>query len=185
MFSSGGRWKKHAVPGGGECLFESVRLALGTIGYVYRVNDLRHVVAKRVLDEDDAEMNEVLRIWMQLFQEATKSGDLSVLAECWQVRPTTRQGIFRNMMSSSFWGEQISLQTLQQALRCRFLIVSVDNLHKTPLPMQPVAMQSPVDTYILLFLQDNHYRPMSHDGRFVFLGKTLPADAMAFFAAFM
>lgn len=217
-FPYGIKWKINSVKGGGDCLFDSVSVALKSIKYEYDVDDLRHAVAKRVLNPNDKEMEEIVRNWIRLYQESSGIKKIQknflnenmseeyihvasvaahkppppLLAKNQSTFPITIQDrtiIYKNMMLSSFWGEEICLQTFQQLLYCRFLIFSLNRDRTSrsfgnPIAMQPVG-EVKYETYIILFLKNNHYTPMSYNECFIFTPSTLPLDAKKFFFQFL
>ncbi len=197
------KWKTHRVKSQGDCLFDSIRIALQSIGYKYKIVDLRHAVAKRVLDGNDNEMKNTIDMWIELYKQST-TGEKDLLFECFQVaevvskkKKTTRLtyqdrfSIYNNMMTSMFWGEETTLRTLERSLYTRFLIFYLKSTTEDgdlkPLPMQPTSNGEifPYDTFIVLFLNGNHYQPMSHEGKFVFLKDSLPDDVTELFKIYI
>jgi hypothetical protein len=200
------KWKTCKVAAQGDCLFDSIRIALESIQYKYTIGDLRHAVAKRILDTTDQEMSETIKTWIEIYkavEENTKdSGGFSEdLMEWSQVSDTDavasvtnskvisnkdRLVIYNNMMTSSFWGEETTIRSLERALHARFLILHVNEKLEI-LPMQPTtnAKTFPYCVFILLILNGNHYQPMSHNGKFVFLRDTLPNDAKEIFREYI
>lgn len=194
-------WTVHLVRDNGDCLFESLHMALASIGYVYTISDLRYCVAKRTLDCADAEMGNALFNWITIFNDASKFKELSTMREYSHVANVTinkthrtivdisntdRMQIFRQMMSHSYWGEELAIQTLERAMHCRFLIISLDDDSKHPKAMKPVEPMA-AQIYLLLafFRNKNHYCPMSYNGRFVFLRHTLPMDVKILFSDYL
>lgn len=200
------KWKTRSVKSQGDCLFDSIRIALASINYTYNIGDLRHAVAKRVLDTKDIEMTHTIEMWIELYKQSWKAKDTSILVEYFQVSDTgaceyargesfrdsnivskkDRLSIYKKMITSSFWGEETSLRTLERALYTKFLIFNLSN-ELRPIPMQPTSSAEifPHYAFIVLFLNGNHYQPMSHEGKFVFLEDTLPKDVKEVFKEYI
>ena len=164
---------EEVVQADGDCLCASVQKALQSIGESYEISDLRNAVAERVLDPKDSEMRKIVQTWIFLYRHEIrdannlKRSDYSHVAGASTGNKTganltekDKDIIYRNMMSKSFWGEEVALSTLQRALECRFLIISYDNQSQKPMAMCPVDnKKESFQTFIILTLRGRHYQP--------------------------
>jgi hypothetical protein len=201
--------------GNGNCLFDSVRKALVSIGYNYTLDRLRACVAKRALDETDEEFNQSLQVWSAL----ANTGDPQMRSETmhvygiskkpWPWTPAQRTVVMKRMMSPAhYWGDEVAVRSLERALHVRFLVWHEDR----QCAMQPTTHQEhfyindelqSVDIYIVLLLSGEdlgaHYnvlgfRELVHDERtgqrdeklrYVFRKDTLPDDIKTLFSKYM
>lgn len=208
-------WVVVPTVGNGDCLFDSVRKALESIGYHYTIGSLRACVANRALDETDEEFNEALQVWSAL----ANGGDPHIRSETmhvvgisknpWPWSPVQRTVVMKRMMSPNYyWGDEIAIRSLERALHARFLVWHQD----LQCAMQPTTHQEhfylnnerqTVDIYIVLMISGGdwgaHYNVLgfkelllnSRTGqmveklRYVFRKNTLPEDVYNLFYKFL
>jgi hypothetical protein len=139
VLSPSNGWKVHTTHANGDCFFKSLQLALRTIGNYYDILDLRHHVAKRVLDPNDLEMNYVIQTWCEIYRAAESSGDIDLIREVQHVGCIAKSNVgndfsgherlqlYKSMMSKLYWADENTIRTLERALRLRFLIFDAEN----------------------------------------------------------
>jgi hypothetical protein len=186
VLSPSNGWKVHTTHANGDCFFKSLQLALRTIGNYYDILDLRHHVAKRVLDPNDLEMNYVIQTWCEIYRAAESSGDTDLIREVQHVQCIAKSNVgndlsgherlqlYKSMMSKLYWADENTIRTLERALRLRFLIFDAEN----NVGFHPVTQKEsfPGDIYIILHFYGSHYSPFSKNGRMVFLREMLPPE---------
>lgn len=201
--------------GNGNCLFDSVRKALLSIGYNYSLDHLRACVAKRALDENDEEFNQSLQVWSVL----ANTGELEMRSETmhvngiskkpWPWTALQRTVVMKRMMSPAYyWGDEVAVRSLERALHVRFLVWHEDR----QCAMCPTTHQEHfyvnnqlqnIDIYIVLLLSggdagahynvlgfrelivDDKTRQYSEKLRYVFRKNTLPKDIKTLFAKYL
>lgn len=208
-------WVVVPTLGNGNCLFDSVRIALASIGYHYTLDRLRGCVAKRALDETDEEFNQALQVWSAL----ANSGDPQLRSETmhvngiarnpWPWTSAQRSVVMKRMMSPAYyWGDEVAVRSLERALHVRFLVWHEDR----QCAMQPTTHQEhfyvnnepqSVDIYIVLLLSGGdwgaHYNVLgfrelvsgqtneqtNEKLRYVFRKNTLPEDVKTLFIKYL
>ena len=174
----------------GDCFFRSIQIILASVNIPVSISDLRHIVAKPVLDEKDQIVNMTMNEWLTLYQDAYKEKNKALMDEYKHLAglekstlPLTwqdRQVLFYNMLHSSFWGEQHCCRIIEEQTQMRFLIFNGD------MEMPQVTWYHSKDfapkSYCLLYLHHNHYRPVSWRGQFVFDWEQLSLEMRVFFS---
>ena len=166
--------QRHRINSNGNCLFDSIRIALESIGKNYRVEDLRYHVAKRVLDKGDSEMTEIIKNWIDIYQNAAKNNEHELVYDYMHVHNISpaltkedRQRLFRVMMSNLFFGEETTLQSLEKALGVTFEIYTKRG--KSSVHHFSNGKKFKPQYSIMLFLDEErrHYDLISFRGKFV------------------
>lgn len=170
----------------GNCLFESVMIALKSIGLDYSIQHLRNVVAYPILNPHNSQATDTLKVWIQLAQDALSTKDRELLVEFSHVIPVfqiqnpndaqIRQTIYSQMLKNTFWGEEYALRILETQLQVNFLVISIENKTKI-IPHRLLHSEKQYQYYILLLLTRNageHYEPISYSGQFIFHYNQLP-----------
>jgi hypothetical protein len=177
------------VPEDGDCLFHCVRCVfIKTANKTYDVRDLRHVVAKTVLDEDNVQMTDILQSWRHLYQEAITNGDLQFAREyahmegITDINTAAREKIFQRMMTRSYWGDEHALRVLEDVCGVRFIVLNSEskNVAFSYRDIEPRDPLVPVNRFILLSLHHRHYEVICFEkarGKWLFAFKEdeLPA----------
>lgn len=172
----------------GDCLFDSLRIMLQSIGLQYSLAYLRGVVARSVLSvHENKAVYSTVQTWYELYQSFLDSRDYVLLHEyaflsptknqSWPLQPHVLQALSENMMKPKlYWGEEFALRTFEKQLQIRFFILEKkDNLYRLHAPLchnddpdyQPTH-------YLWLLLDRKHYQPLSFGGQFVFAPDELP-----------
>lgn len=176
----------------GDCLFDSVSHCLNSIGLSFSPHYLRQVVAYSILDVQSATAKNIVQQWYQLYHQLmSPDGDKSLLREYAFMQPAHHQPlplslstlslISRQMMQPAlYWGEEYALRVFERQLQVRFLIwEQVEGnrfrLH-TPLDHNDLRGDYRPTHYILLYLQQKHYQPLSYSGQYVFTPHSLPSS---------
>lgn len=153
----------------GDCLFHAVHLALLTpLGReAYTSFELRHNVARTVLNERDAIALAAMHAWREalrlcgedqvLLLEYGFALPLSHLKNDREIDTHTRQKLFVNMLDPRiYWGDQYAICVLQRLLNVR-IVVFEDGVQMRGVEDPPGFRPSWV---ILLELDGQHYRPI-------------------------
>lgn len=136
----------------GNCLFESVSMSLQYI-YNFRISieQLRKIIARRVLDVNDSEATQVCLSWItlaneywkemalrknfksrtnkaeeQTYMEYTHLENINGVRDVRSNKDLTsniRFQLYNNLLRSSFWGETFCLSSLTKYLGIKFYIV--------------------------------------------------------------
>ncbi len=206
-------WVIIPTAGNGDCLFNSIRIALASINYDHTIERLRGCVARRALNPTDEEFNQSLKMWCEL--AGASGSDLEIQRETlhvrnichkpWPLSYEDRLDVMRRMMDPNYyWGDEVAVRTLERALQVRFLVWHMDfncALQPTTMNEQFYVGSQPqtVDIYIVLMLSGGdtgaHYNPMAYKEktvnganeklRFVFRKNTLPPDIKELFQEFL
>jgi hypothetical protein len=173
----------------GDCLFDSLRIMMQSIGLHYSLEYLRGVVARSILNmATDEHVYQTVHMWFELFHSFVKSRDVSLMQEyqfmtptyqqTWPLSPQVLQDLSEYMMKPKlYWGEEFALRTFEKQLQIRFFILEKVGrqgyrLH-APLCHNDDAGYQPTH-YVWLYLQNKHYQPLSFGGQFVFAPFELP-----------
>jgi len=181
------------TPGDGNCFFYALCRALNSAGLSCTIQDLRHLVASRVLNENDESTTFAISTWIILYRDALKESDYRLLSEYKHVQDIanestlniqSRTQLYRSIMSPDYWGDEFAIRTLEDLLRLTILIWNKD-------------MQSPMHTrtfseikernlggfrkihwYILLLFSPSsrHYEGLSVNSQMIFTFATLPSQ---------
>jgi CO dehydrogenase/acetyl-CoA synthase gamma subunit (corrinoid Fe-S protein) len=169
----------------GNCLFESIVIALKSIGLNYSIEHLRNVVAHPILNPNDKGVTDTLKTWIELARDALNTRDRQLLIEYNHVLPVfqiqnpndtqIRQVVYSQMLKNSFWGEEYALRILETRLQVNFLVILVD--HTKVIPHCLLHAEKKYMYYIILLLTKHygeHYQPVSYCGQFIFHYGQLP-----------
>lgn len=179
-----------AVPskGNGDCFFDSVRIILKSVGVVRSVRQLRAVVAQTLADPHNRAANAALFHWAQMYSDALGSNDRELLQEFQHVSclfdteresipfplsTADRKRVVRQVMQSSFYGEEYSMQVLSDRFDITFVVIADGNVQK------PVQVKKRL---AFLELRRCHYQPVKFLNKFVWKVEQLPASVRAFLA---
>jgi len=173
----------------GDCFFSSIQTILSTLGIHRSIDQLRHIVARTVLDDKDEIINKTIRSWLQLYQEARKERDF-VLAEeykhmrglenaTYPLNEEQRKLLYNNMMTPLFWGESNSARIIEEATQMRLLIFNGD-FKKPSLNWFHSTKFKPTH-YCFLWLSGHHYMPVSWKNQFIYDWKDLSYEIQYFF----
>lgn len=177
------------VKGDGNCMFTSICKILSKKKmYECSIEQLRQVVARRFLDKQDEQANDVLVSWFVLTNNYVKEKKTSKLAptsldeQQWQdyfhilsipgyssvntlddITDVMRIQIYKEILKPSFWGETFSLLTLSQYFNMIFRVVDGSKLKYTGVtPKEHITYQEDSDfRYIQPFLLFNEARPVA------------------------
>jgi hypothetical protein len=173
----------------GDCLFDSLRIMMASIGLHYSLPYLRSVVAQSILNlHRDKNVYHTVHGWYELFHSFVNSHEQSMLQEYQFMQPTYRQpwplsvhvlqDLVKSMMVPKlYWGEEFALRTFEKQLQIRFFILEKVKgkgyrLHAPLCHNDDVAYQP--THYLWLHLANRHYQPLSFQGQFVFAPSELP-----------
>lgn len=167
------QFRRHEVPSDGNCFYESMAMVMQSAGIHCDQQVLREVVARTVLNQDDAQVTAAISTWMVMLRDAVREQDASLIQQYPQVRdvyqeeavtPHVRQLIYRRMLESSFWANEYVLDVLQRKLKVLIVVVP---RHEAPW-WTFADKQEPFDYFTVLSLRHQHYEPMSFENRFLF-----------------
>jgi len=178
----------NTAKGGGECLFDSVKTILASIGIEHTIPELRRMVANTVM-KDTPKTNDTIKTWCQVYLDAFRENDTDILLEVAHVAKAalsddclskpSRLSIADEMMRASSYGNEYALATFERTFGITFIVV-VPTMHKTEVPGTQgslgtvnVVRDTGGGTIALLLLSSVHYVPLS-DGAdsFVWITKT-------------
>ena len=179
----------HSTPPDGNCFFKSIQIILNSVNMQRTILQLRHIVGKNVLNENDEFTNKTIKSWLELYQAAYKERNMLLLEEYrhlkgleetnFPLEQKERKILYDNMMTSDFWGEEDSLRIIEQQTQMRLLIFNGD-LKKPALSWYHSINFKP-SHYCFLYLSRQHYSPISYKGRFIFKWEDLPYEVKYFF----
>jgi len=161
----------------GNCLYSSIGKALGIT-----IIKLRKMVAQSIyLPENDS----TIQFWRELHNLAVKEKNIELMTEYGHMkcianipleRQITKQEkklIYREIMKSSFWGEEYTIRILEKMLNIKVLVVNGDKTSLVkPLDHEGVYQH----TYIMVYLKHNHYSLISYKKQTLFSHINLPID---------
>jgi hypothetical protein len=189
VFNIDSNLKLHPTKPDGNCFFSSIQLILSSIGINRTIQDLRHIVAKPVLDTLNETVNETIKNWLGLYQSAIKEENRTLCTEyihmrgleksTWPLTAEERKLLYNNMMSSTYWGEQHACRMIEEKSNMRFFIFNGD-LQKPQLSWYHSSSYSP-SHYCFLYLSGQHYSPVSLWGDFIYLWENIPTHIQDFF----
>jgi len=183
----------HESATNGDCLFDSLRLILHSMGLNYSAYYLRSVAARAILNPDDKLTRATLHSWHELYQAGAKAKEpiareyafmRAALHHSWPLPESVIEQISSAMMDPDlYWGEQNALRLFEKQLQIRFLIFElVDDPREK---IRGVRLHSPLDHsespdyqpthYMMLYLYHRHYKPVSYQNTFCFQPTALPA----------
>lgn len=175
-------FKVHQTVPDGNCLFESVQIILQSVGIHRTIEQLRRIVSLPVLKGTDRITEESILYWLEIYQNAYKNKDLSLLEEFKHMRgleesekplgDKDRGRLYENMMTCSYWGEQHSVRILEQNSKIRFIIFNGD--FKGPQLSWNYDQNFQPKHYSFFYLNKSHYSPVSFYNRFIFKWNELP-----------
>ena len=181
------------VHANGDCFFESLQIILNSYrkeDEKYSIRDLRDVVARPVLDENNKTVNKTIETWLQLYKDAIKEKDVILREEYKHMRgledtivpllPKYRITLYNNMMSSLYWGEQYACRTIEEATGLRFLIFNGD-LKQPQLNWYHSLHYKPTH-YCFIQLKKQHYTPISLNGQYIWIWYDIPDSIKLFFS---
>lgn len=161
-------------PQDGNCFFQACARALDT-----SARDIRLVVARRLLSDQDKEAKQVRNRWRDLLSQALKSGDVELAREYQHAKAllwdpylkTERYSrlFWSDLMSNRYWGEQFAVQCVEDAYGVSVAVLDLDLgqfLHRGDTPSQEC---------ITLALIQRHYVLLGWDHRFIISGNEFRA----------
>jgi hypothetical protein len=172
----------------GDCLFDSIRIILGSVGVFHTVGYLRSVAARAILNVHDEVTQSALHAWYCIFHDLISEQEPlareyafmnSVLGKPWPLKVQDISQISDAMMQPSlYWGEEHALRLFEKQLLVRFLIFEV-------VDGQGVRLHAPLDHgvqqsthqpthYLLLMLHNRHYQPLRIQGHMLYVPAQLP-----------
>jgi hypothetical protein len=188
--SLGNHFEAHQSSLDGNCFFESVRMILETVGIHRTVDQLRHVVAKPVLDERNEIVNRTIHNWLELYQGAWKEQDRSILEEYKHMagmqeakaplNAEERKLLYDMMLTRVYWGEHHATRIIEEQTQMRFLIFCGDTQRPSLTWYHSTAFKP--THYCFLLLSRNHYVPVSFQDRYIFKWEEIPYQVQSFFS---
>lgn len=190
----------HWVRADGNCFFDSVRVILHSIRMFTTVKELRQHVAEPLVQAQDELTRETLINWLQIYQGACREHDAILLQQfaflkgLEHVHPSLeltreeQQRLYEQMTDEHqplYWGEQHAMRIIEESTGLRFLIISDQtvNPHQPQVTCSLSWYHSPEykpKAYAILYLQHEHYMPVSLNTQFVFAWRDLPLDFQRF-----
>lgn len=170
--------------GNGDCFFDSIRIILASAGINTTVRKLRQMVASSLLNKKDSAANAALLQWAQLYADAVKEGNVGLQTEyqhmavlfppgggpvSFPLKSRFRKLVAHEILKSSFYGEQYSLDVMERNLQINLIVMTGDGT-LVQRPMSRLANRG------LAFLTLNciHYQPMHCRGKYLFQWRELP-----------
>lgn len=171
------------VPNCGDCLFDSIRIILQSIGLDYTLKHLRSVVAYPVLDVHDKETNATIDTWLALYKQACKEKNKKLHEEYKFISSLEnakiplskkhREELYKAMMLPDYWGDDHAIRILEERLNVRFLTLHDNGVGQFPLDHSKESRFNP-EHIALLFQTQNCYMPLSYNSQYVFRRDTVP-----------
>lgn len=163
----------------GDCLFHSIHLFLLSVLHrgTYTTFELRHAVAKTVLDLGNKEALHAMEMWKLILQSAIENGDKELQREYRHAFPllkdvtpfemVTRTKLFQNMLNVSiYWGDQYAIQVLESKLNVQFLVLKKTIVANAETIRGQVGvdhsgnLQWAPNWFGIFVLDGNHYMPL-------------------------
>jgi hypothetical protein len=175
----------------GHCFFKSIQIILQSIGIHKTIKDLREIVATPILNPYDIITNETIKNWIELYYFALIEHDIQLLDEYKHMKGVLNQNenhhinskqrtiIYKNMLTSEYWGEQHACRIIEEQTQMRFLIFNGD-MKKPQLTWYQSHLFKPTH-FCFLFLLGQHYMPVSWHNKFIFTWEELSNDLQYFF----
>lgn len=181
----------HKSSSDGNCFFESIRIILETVGIQRSIEQLRHVVAKPVLDPRDDIVNMTIKNWWDLYSGGKKENNRMLMEEYKHMRnlpddvqtplsDENRKILFDMMLTRHYWGEHHACRIIEEQTQMRFLIFSGD-IQNPSLNWYHSKSFKPTH-YCFLFNSNQHYMPVSFRNKFIFKWDEIPYEIQAFFS---
>ena len=171
----------------GNCFFDSIRIILNSWNVHQSIDDLRDIVAKPVLDENNITVTNTISSWLELHDGAVRERDQNLLQEYGHVDGIklpldveTRRHLFMVMKTPRYWGEQHACRMIEERFQIRFLIFNCD-ISGPQVNQYYTSIYNPTH-FCFLFLNRQHYEPVSFRGVFLFEWKDIPHSVQLFFS---
>ena len=185
------RFDLHQSSSDGNCFFESIRIILETVGIQRSIEQLRHVVAKPVLDPRDDIVNMTIKNWWDLYSGGKKENNRMLMEEYKHMRnlpddvefplsDENRKILFDTMLTRHYWGEQHACRIIEEQTQMRFLVFSGD-MQRPSLTWYHSKAFKPTH-YCFLMNSNQHYMPVSFQNKFIFKWDEIPYEVQAFFS---
>ena len=176
--------------GDGDCLFHSIEKCLGGSRFQHMTPKLmrslvsRSVLRPRIFDRIVLDTDNVIETWMNMYRSGIQhevlhvAGAVKLNKKATDLKQADLEDMAEKMMDKSlYWGDEYAIAFLEKLLNVRFLVIhdgdpakrGTDKVQRYPL------------FYILLYLRDGHYEPLSCDGQFRFQKEDLPYAARVMF----
>ena len=181
-------FRVHPSSADGNCFFDSIRIILESRKDYLTIEELRDIVAKPVLDENNATVTNTISFWLEVYDGAVKERDRNLLQEYGHVDGITlplqteaRRHLYMVMKTPRYWGEQHACRMIEERFQIRFLIFNCDI--SAPQVNQYYTSSSYKPTHFcFLNLYQQHYEPVSFRGVFLFDWKDIPHSVQLFFS---
>jgi len=180
--------KLYEIAMDGNCLFKSLQVILASAGLQYSVEELRRVVADPVLNEQDQLTNNTIAMWLELVKGAYQENDQVLMNEyrhvaplhqaTWPLNTQQRQVLWHQMLKNSYWGEQHACRIFEEQTQMRILFIQGDN--ERPNLCWYHSKKFDPTHYVILYLNGQHYNPVSINDTFIFEWKDVPEDMKRF-----
>ena len=179
-------YRIHISANDGNCLFDSIRQCLESIGKHVTIEQLRASVAKTVLDPTHEDGENAVLNWQTFYNEAKKANDEEMMNEyqhvsCIADEPLplsmeAREKLYASMMTKEYWAEEYALNILEKSLNVKLLILDGDR--RAALMGADHGPHFNPKYYMILVLQKQHYTPVSSKGIFCFKKHQIPLDVV-------
>lgn len=173
----------------GHCFFSSVRNILLSVDCDCSIMNIRHAVARGMLDDSNSVVNDTIQNWLTLYKEAIKEKNGSLIEEFkhmeglelakWPLTTEERQRLYVNMMTKLYYGEQHATRVVEEKLQVRFLIFNGD-LKRPQINFGHGKSYAPTH-YCFLYLSHIHYNPVLYKNKFVWKWEELSYQVQSFF----
>ncbi len=180
-------FRVHPSSADGNCFFDSIRCILESMRIRQSIEELRDIVAKPVLDDNNSTVTNTVASWLELYEGAAREADRNLLQEYGHVEGVTlplnadtRQHLYSVMKTPRYWGEQHACRMIEERFQIRFLIFNCDIL--APQINQYYTSSYKPTHFCFLYLNRQHYEPVSFRGVFLFEWKDIPHAIQLFFS---
>jgi hypothetical protein len=165
-----------SVPKDGNCMFTCIGKAFDV-----PMQKLRELVAQSILLPVN---DSTVVFWREIYRAAWAEKDVTLMHEYSHVADLNHKPleelltgkdkykIHDNIITSTFWGEEFSIRTLESLLTLRLIIINGDTdsvngavIHDTPYS---------INYYIIVYLKNKHYSLVSYNGKTRFKPTELP-----------
>ena len=162
----------------GDCLFSSVGKALKT-----SVQSLRKIVAYSILLNEN---QSTVQFWRELYHSFMTENNETMLNEYKHIECVSnipldtdltmrdKKLVIREMMKSSFWGEEYAIRQLESMLRIKIIVLNGD-IKSFSKSLKHEYEYTP-DKYVMVYLESKHYSLVSYNEQTVFTYDNLPID---------
>lgn len=182
-------FRHYKTAGDGDCFFSSFQMILQSLNHPQTTEQLRKIVAQSVLNADDVACNNTIQHWLEVYTGAWKEKNMMLLREyqymycippdtTWPLSAAHRQQLYESLCTSRYWADHHALRMIEETFRVRFVVLNEESQLPT-LTWYHSHDYKPI-FYCFLYLNGQHYEPLSLGDRFVWKWEEIPVPVQLF-----